>query len=323
MRRGFTTRELLVVLAIMAVLTGLLMPWVLEIPLTLAFGWAKYLWRVVPKLKPDPWTVGTAIVCLLGVLVGSHYFLRWLTGRESQWTRGRTLWCVGLIVLMFAAGIAVVGVIHQTSWLVRSPEPLAERRFGSSPRTLSANNLKQIGIAAHNHLDNTKPPELPRSTFTATGQPLHAWQTALLPYIEQDNLYKQIDLTKPWTHPANAQPMGADVKIYLNPAFSEYKVNDFGASHYAGNIAVVLGDPKTLQSFPAGTSNTILAGEVSSNFRAWGDPLNARDPRLGGSGHPQGFGGPRGKPAQFVMLDGSVRTFDSKELAELLAKPPE
>ena len=99
-------------------------------------------------------------------------------------------------------------------------------------------------------------------------------------------------------------------------------MNGLGASHYAGNPAVVLGDAKKLDSFPQGTSNTILAGEVSSNFQAWGDPLNVRDPRFGVSGHPQGFGGPY-RPAQFVMLDGSVRTFNPQELEELMSKVPE
>ena len=104
--------------------------------------------------------------------------------------------------------------------------------------------------------------------------------------------------------------------------FDADQVNGFGASHYAGNVAVVLGDPKTMQSFPAGAANTILAGEVSSGFRAWGDPLNARDPRHGISGGPHAFGAPRRAP-QFVMLDGSVRTFDPQELAELMSKTPE
>jgi prepilin-type N-terminal cleavage/methylation domain-containing protein len=320
MRRGFTLLELLVVIAIIVVLFALL-PGQGEIPVTLAFGWVTYLWRVVPKLHPDPWTVCTAVLCLAGVIVGSHCFLRWAVGSESRWPWNRTLRGVGLIVLMFVAGIAVVGMIHQTSWLVRSPEPLTTR--SSFGRTMSANNLKQIAIAAEGYQIAMDSHELPRSSFNAAGQPMHAWQTMLLPYIEQNSIYMQIDFTKPWTHPANAEPLGRYVRTYANPAIFEDKVNGFGASHYAGNVHVVLGDAKTFDSFPAGASQTIFAGEVSSNFRAWGDPLNVRDPRYGVNGHPQGFGAPNRRPTQFAMLDGSVRTFDPKEIAELMNKVPE
>jgi hypothetical protein len=145
---------------------------------------------------------------------------------------------------------------------------------------------------------------------------MHSWQTALLPFVEQDTLYKQIDQTKPWDHPRNAHPMGERVKVFLHPYHYQDEINGYGVSHYAGNVYVVMGDaPKKLDSFPAGTSNTIFAGEVNSNFRAWGDPLNAR--------HPHGFGGPNGRPPQVVMLDGSVRTVDAKQLAELAGKMPE
>jgi hypothetical protein len=226
---------------------------------------------------------------------------------------------------MFVSGIAVTGMIHQTGWLIRSPEPLVESNYRiSTARMASANNLKVIGLGALNYADDTKPPELPRSRFDAQGRPMHSWQTALLPYVEEDWVYKKIDRSKPWTDPVNTDPISQSVRAFWNPSVEQQKVNGHGISHYAGNVLVVLCDTrKTVQSFPQGASNTILAGEVSSNFRAWGDPLNARDPRLGATGHPNGFGGPNGRPAQFVMLDGSVRTFDPKELADLIGKVPE
>jgi hypothetical protein len=296
----------------------------IEFPGTLAVGWMAYLVRVIPQLKPDPWIVCTAVVCLLGVILGTHAFLKWLYSATSDeprdWPRKWTLQLVGLVVLMFIAGIAFTGLIHQTSWLARSPEPLIRSSLEAGPRIVSRNNLKYLVVATHDHKDNTKPPELPRSQFAPSGQAMHSWQTALLPYLERGALYRQIDLKKPWTDPANAAPLGEPLRVFLHPALLPEPVNGYGVSHYAGNVHVVLSDtPRTLASFQAGTSNTILAGEVSSNFRAWGDPLNARDPTFG----PGGFGGPNGKLAQFAMLDGSVRTLDPQELAELLAKPPE
>lgn len=310
MRRGFNRVELVVVIAIIVVLCFLFLPfgrsWVFEIPVTLVFGWITYPFRVNEQVKPDPWTVLTATACLAFVTVGSHFFLRWLAGGAAHWSWKLTIRCVGLVVLMFVAGIAVVGIVHQASWLARSPEPWVKGY--SEGRMYSANNLKQIDIAVLNYEEANK--ELPRSNFNATGQPMHSWQTALLPYIEQDSTYKQIDQKKSWNDPANAGMMERRIKVYMNPSFYEDNVNGLGISHYAGNAAIVLGDPKKLDSFSAGGAQTILAGEVSANFRAWGDPLNARDPRLGT------FSGPNGRRAQFVMLDGTIRTFNPQELAE-------
>jgi hypothetical protein len=299
----------------------------LEVPFLLTFGWVRYLARVVPRLNPDPAAVATGVACLLGITLGGHAFLRWLyaaTGPQEQrrrWPWKWTLKLVGLVVLMFVSGIAVTGIAHQTGWLIRSPEPLFESSFrGFVDRNNSSNNLKQIGLAAHAYNDVNH--HLPQSTFDSLGRPQHSWQTAILPFMEEAALYQRIDQSKPWTHPDNAKPMGAVVHQFVNPNFPPDRVNWYGVSHYAGNVHIVLTDtPKTMLSFPQGTSNVILAGEVASNFRPWGDPLNARDPRLG-TNHPHGFAGPN-RPPQFLMLDGTVRTFDAKELAELLQKIPE
>jgi hypothetical protein len=337
-RRGVHTIEVLGVLLVILFLIWCICAgwgWVYEAPFALAFGWPKYLWRVIPKLHPDPWSVVSAAVCLGGVTFGAHAFLRWLYGAMKTtpeettsnqqlrlWPWKRTLQLVGLVVLMFVSGIAVTGMVHQTGWLVRSPEPLIRSSWDNRPSTVSQNNLKQIVLGTHEYLNTYV--HLQQSSFDATGRPMHSWQTALLPFLEQGSLYQQIDQTKPWTDPANANAMSTPLKVFMHPAILYDLVSDQGVSHYAGNIHIVLSDtPKKLNDFPQGTANTILAGEVSSNFRAWGDPLNARDPRLGGSGHPNGFGGPNGKPALFAMLDGSVRSLDPKELAELVRKVPE
>lgn len=75
--------------------------------------------------------------------------------------------------------------------------------------------------------------------------------------------------------------------------------------------------------FRTDTGNIVLVGEVNAGFRAWGDPLNVRDPRAGTGGGPHAYGTAGKRPPQFLMLDGSVRSFDPKELAELTGKPPE
>src|SRR6476661_8524496 len=60
----------------------------------------------------------------------------------------------------------------------------------AAARMQSANNLKQLALAGHNYLSvyNTFPPGVNADNFSTA--------TLLLPFIEQNNLYKRIDLKK-------------------------------------------------------------------------------------------------------------------------------
>jgi hypothetical protein len=220
-----------------------------------------------------------------------------------------------------------MGLAHQTGWLLTSPEPLFRRGFGGSPVNESANHLGQLGKAAHNRASASPDGgELPVSTFDAQGRPMRSWQWHILPYLAYTTDDRP-ELT--WDHPENRPAFGGRIRPFLHPVVQEQAVDGYGASHYAGNVAVVVGDrPKNLNrngDFPLGAANTILAGEVAAGFRPWADPLNARAPRRGVGGGPDAFGSPlRGQKTQFAMCDASVRTFDPKELADLMAgKVPE
>ena len=59
------------------------------------------------------------------------------------------------------------------------------------------NNLKQLMLALHNYHDthNYFPPQAIRSK---DGKPLLSWRVAILPFIEQESLYKEFHLDEPW-----------------------------------------------------------------------------------------------------------------------------
>jgi hypothetical protein len=157
--------------------------------LALALGWLGFLYRVVPEITIDWGATLTAVFSLAGLVCGLHLFLRWLT-RETQnaentgqtfrvWQFRWTVASVAVVVLAFIAGISVVGITHQTSWLLSSPEPFLDNSFRNAIRRhQSQDNLKQQALAAHSYHDLHK--LLPAGgTFDKYGQGLHGWQTAL------------------------------------------------------------------------------------------------------------------------------------------------
>jgi hypothetical protein len=286
----------------------------------LSCGWVLYLRRVLPQITVDWSSTAIAAVCLAGLAAGLHLFLRWLYGQivkdretaNSRWQPRWTGMILALVVLLFTSGIAAVGIVHQTGWLISSPEPVmdASETWGAVNRRVhSCNNLKQIGLAAHKY--NEVHHELPAGgTFDARGNGQHGWQTMLLPYMNQEALYNRINLKVPWNEPTNAEPFRTTVKDFLYPGIEE-QTNDAGLalSHYAANVRLMGGGkPWSLDKLPDGTSQTMMAGEVWTAFKPWGDPTNWRDPARGLRTTPDSFGNPaRRKVTEFLMADGSVR----------------
>src|SRR5262249_30142494 len=84
---------------------------------------------------------------------------------------------------------------------------------GAASRTRSANNLKQIGLAMHNYHDvNGAFP--PAAVCDKTGKPMLSWRVLILPYIEQDALYKEFKLDEPWDSEHNKKLLAKMPKVY-------------------------------------------------------------------------------------------------------------
>jgi hypothetical protein len=326
------TLYILLVLAIGAFVggcAGLGVAWPAQVVGILGLGWAWFLARVIPDMTVDGAGVATALLTLAGLAFGLHLFLRWLSANLPQpqadagisrrpWRMRWTSSIVGVVLLMFVAGIAAVGMTHQTTWLVTSPEPL----IGSggrqrAARTISANNLKQMARGLRERHDKHK--SFPAGgTFDKYGRGLHGWQTDLLPYIEQAGLFGRIKLDLPWHDAANAAIFGEVIPDYqyLYPSVKEtHNTAGFALSHYASNVRV-LGGGKPLRMpasfYPAGT-HTLFVGEAAGNYKPWGHHANWRDPALGINTTADGFGNPDNPAgAQFAFVDGSVSFLSSK-----------
>jgi prepilin-type N-terminal cleavage/methylation domain-containing protein/prepilin-type processing-associated H-X9-DG protein len=116
----------------------------------------------------------------------------------SRYRSGFTL--VELLVV-----IAIIGV------LVALLLPAVQAARESARRMRCSNNLKQMALAIHNYVDNFKSVPIGhmfRGHFDgnvndADGGTGFGWATAILPYVEQGNLYNQFDLRLPVS---NASP---------------------------------------------------------------------------------------------------------------------
>lgn len=340
--KAFTLVELIVVIAIIGILVCLLGGGPIEALFQLCFGWIFYLRRVSQEVTVDWPNVLFALVSFLLFSVGCHWFAAWAyaarrvgspsdqlaetTHRTWRWKWSMSL--STLIVLVFVAGTAMIGLTHQISWAIQDDEPFFTSDFEGARRMQSSNNLKQIGWAVHNYNDIYR--TLPAGVLVDdVGLPLHGWQTLLLPYLEQAPLFDQINLTKPWDHESNRQRFEARLYVFEDPGARGYgevtRDDALAPSHYSGNRRLLFASEiRTMTDITDGVSNTILAGEIRKNIKPWGYPVNCRDPALGINSSPQGFGVPQRHGAQFVLADGSVRFLPEKtdpEVLKALATP--
>src|SRR5438270_3320371 len=70
--------------------------------------------------------------------------------------------------------------------------PAVQKVREAAARTQCTNNLKQLGVAMHNHHNVKK--RFPSGSADVTGY--LSPQVQLLPYVEQDNTFKLADMTK-------------------------------------------------------------------------------------------------------------------------------
>ncbi len=294
-----------------------------DVMIALGVGWIFYLHRVIPEVHVNGMGVVTAVVCLVGFVPLLHLFLSWLKrswGRTTvdeatvappqPWHFRWTAAAIGITLLMFIAGIAAAGLVHQTGWLITATSPFLNPGGEAARRAQLTNNLKQIGLGAHEIM--TKEGRCPAGcTVSRDGEVLHSWVTVLLPFMEHQSLFDRIDLELPWNHPDNASVCKERLYFLEHPAYSDrqhFDSNGFALINYAANIHVMGGTRRLTEAdIKDGTSSTFLPGEIADRFPAWGKPGNWRDPAHGVNHRPDGFGGPSPGGINFLFVDGSVR----------------
>jgi prepilin-type processing-associated H-X9-DG protein len=254
--------------------------------------------------------------------------------------------------------VVVLGVIALALLL---PATCKVRQAGA--RVQCMNNLKQLAIGLHNYASNTPgaapgreaPPLLPAGTVPNAALPPErrlSWFVELLPYIEQDTLFGQIDRQASWDARANADAVGAPLKGLLCPAsLGEPAAQATNVTNYVGLAGLGLdaasqpnGHPgiglfgydrrADLSKIKDGLANTALILETARENGPWarGGPATVRGLDTGdrpyvGVGRAFGglhfseatiFRGRRSLGCNVAMADGSVRLLKDSAAPEVL-----
>ena len=319
----------------------------------LLLGWLYFPISVVPKMSVNGPSVVLGSVATIAFVIGLHATLRWFMGNvrlgaslsQGGWRFRLTFACASMLLLMFAAGTAMVGATHQAIWLnsgradrERDTQVVRGMLGGIRNARQNAmdsewrNKLKQAGPAVHNFHDTFG--SFPAGgTLDENGRLMHGWAIYLGNYMTYSNA--GIDFSVPWNEPPNDSHYRCALPEYLSPFSGEiFDEDGYGLSHVAGNVHVLPlaqnrreilksggipdegwtnGAPRRLTDIRDGTGSTLLIGEVAENFKPWGHPANVRDPSLGIGRSAEGFNGPPGADgAQFLMCDGSVRLVSAR-----------
>ena len=174
--------------------------------------------------------------------------------------------------------LAVIGIVVMLIGLLlpatRSARPAAYRMQ-------CANNLKQIALALQNYQDvyGTLPPAC---TANADGMPMHSWRVLILPFLEQDGLYKKYRFDEPWNGPNNSRLAAEIPTVYRCPSFSpqgdrrarptdrevltQYVVLCDASMPFPGSRAMRMGQ------YNDGASDTLMVAELDAECVPWMAP---------------------------------------------------
>jgi hypothetical protein len=208
-------------------------------------------------------------------------------------------------------GIAIAGVVTSSLGLVFGlcigGLILATGGIRSAAnRAKSHNNMRQLGLAMHNY-HSTYDSFPPANLGSQPGRPQLSWRVAVLPYVEEDFLYRRFDQNAGWDAPQNKPFAQSMPRLFVHP--EQELPTRSERTHYqvvvGPDTLFEAGSPHRISEAIRGTSNTIMMVEATEPV-IWSKPQDVNY----SESQPLPKFGVTSRGFNVVLADGSVIYFD-------------
>ena len=214
---------------------------------------------------------------------------------------------VGVLVVCACLGAVAIGLLL----------PAVQKVREAAARMKDQNNMKQVGLGFHSQHDEVQGITAPYAADKQlTINRDLSFRVGLLPYVEQEALYRQFDMTQGWQSPRNRPHSDTAVPVYVSPMRGQPGSNETPYRVFYGGGALFDEDGKRVPftRVSDGTSNTIMMVHANEQV-PWAAPRELRYdpngplPKLG-----------EGRGTNVLMADGSVRFVNNSVDEAILRK---
>jgi hypothetical protein len=196
----------------------------------------KLLTHVPVALLPVTRQQQVAQWILAAVLVSFSFAAFFWYRRFRRWQK---------VVLWGAWGCLLLGLLMPSVARVRE----------AGPQTVMKNRLKELVLAMHS-----------AASHDPAGRPLLSWRVLLLPYLEEEELYRQFRLDEPWDSPHNLALLPRRPEVFAPPTVPGHQVAPSATCYqvFTGKGAAFEGTEgkRLAKDFPDGLDHTILVAEA-------------------------------------------------------------
>jgi hypothetical protein len=148
-----------------------------------------------------------------------------------------------------------------------------DRIHKAAKQVVIANDLKQLALGTISYADTWRGNMPPAAIYDKDGKALLSWRVAILPYIDQQDLYKQFHLDEPWDSDNNKKLLERMPETFAPKDSEAFKKHETHFQAFVGKESVF--EKGVPIHYPAsitdGTSNTIMFVEAKQSV-PWTKP---------------------------------------------------